>query len=245
MGVCHGVVYYRTSAFVTAAKRAAATLSEIPWPSSGEPFRVVWTFWPEHARADGDAWEDYEAFHGVASSAFASADVCVNLVEADVTSEPSLGPSRILGSAAECAACLADWNVALVRSGLGPELTHTVILHELGHLFCAPHLSESSEGVMSSVAGSAQVTPASAEIMSRNMDEKFRSGVCPGAGGQYPVSNVRQTSANHGHAASDHDHKHTHSHDSFDAYDSTVGIVFFSLVFFVLVVVVFWGCAAV
>lgn len=236
--VCHGVVHYRTAAFLSAARRAAEALSEIPWPSSGAGFEVVWTFRTGYAHADGDLWDDYAAFHGVASGEFATGDVCINLVEIEVTSEPSSGSSSILGSAAECAACSPDWNVALVRSGLGPDLTYSVILHELGHLFCAPHLSGNSDGVMSRFAGPTDITPESVAVMSRSMQDKFVSGACPAAG---------QTSASHGHVAieHDHDHKHAHSHSTFDAYDTTLVVVFGALVFFILVSVVFWGCGTV
>lgn len=225
---------------MSAALRAADTLFDVLGS-----VRVVWYLENTYPEVDGDFWEDYQEFYHSVVGTYALDEACVSLVEASVTSEPDSGPSPILGLAVECGACETS-NVAIVRSGLDANLTYGVILHELGHLFCAPHIDEEMNGVMNPFAGSRVISEQSALEMRRGMLSKFRTGVCPlsdtedllNKGAAFP-------SASHDHHPHG-THGHGHSHiGHYDDYDTAVGIVLFSFLALVLVGLLYGACVTV
>lgn len=252
---CIGVVYYRTSAFVSAAHRAGEAMFDAMRASDGRGLRIAWVYEPlplNSSTVSWEDWDDYVAFYHREAPLFSGlarsrGGVCVVLAEIDIpTSE-----SRVLGSAAECHACAPDYNVAFVRSGLDSDTTFGVILHEIGHLFCAPHLEEDLLGVMSAYAGSSIFSDSSMLQMRRGMREKFDAGVCispssgilslTGAALVASESSASHACGDYGH----HVHDHSHGLDTYDDYDVAVAIVFFVLVFFALVSLIYWGCATV
>lgn len=241
---CLGILHYRTSGFVSAAFQAADTLWSVLGTPAGEGFKVVWVLVPI---VDGTAyteaeWDDYQNFYRRVAGAYASDYPCIHLVEVEVGPElgGAVGPSRILGTAVECAACSADWNVALVRSGLDAGLTYAVILHELGHLFCAPHLDDGDFGVMSPYAGSRVISEQSEALMREGMRAKFDAGSCPDRDWEVAAGGAAAFPRNN--AAPSHDcGVHTHSH-AYDEYDTAVGILIFSIFAVVAAGLIYWTC---
>jgi len=243
--VCLGILHYRTSAFVSAAFQAADTLWSVLGTPAGEGFKVVWVLVPI---VDGTAyteaeWDDYQNFYRRVAGAYASDYPCIHLVEVEVGPElgGAIGPSRILGTAVECAACSADWNVALVRSGLDAGLTYAVILHELGHLFCAPHLDDGDFGVMSPYAGSRVISEQSEALMRGGMRAKFDAGSCPDRDWEVAAGGAAAFPRNNAAPSHDCGVHHSHSH-AYDEYDTAVGILIFSIFAVVAAGLIYWTC---
>lgn len=239
---------------MSAAHSAGEAMFDAMRASDGRGLRIAWVYEPlplNSSAVSSEVWDDYVAFYHREAPFFSRqarsrGGVCIVLAEIGITSE-----SRVLGSAAECLACAPDYNVAFVRSGLDSDTTFGVILHEIGHLFCAPHLEEDLLGVMSAYAGSSIFSDTSMLKMRRGMRAKFDAGVCisPSRGtlsltGAALVASESSASHACGEYAH-HVHDHSHGLDTYDDYDVAVAIVFFILVFFALVSLAYWGCATV
>ena len=236
---CIGRLYYRTGAFISAAYRATEVLASL----SGGGISVRWELAGVSDKDGGlvssTEWDTYESFYAKKAPTYRDEqNYCVVAVEQGV--REGTRPHRILGSAWECGACTGA-NVAFVLSGIREDIMLSVFLHELGHLFCAKHVSDDS-AVMNTFAGSVKFLEETGGNMRESILAKNKRGACPTvdsyrarrAMAAYPQ--IARRSSVSGHRDDSHSHHaHTRGCGTCDGYDTTISVVF--VVFFSLVII--------
>jgi len=210
---CSALIRYRTQNFIKQAEAASELLNRALL-NDGQYINVKWT----HKEYNDRPFVEKDSFassyrHNAPLDG--SSEYCIVLQE----TEPKL--SGVLGMAAECGYCTSNWNVAYVSESVDDSLSAFVILHEIGHLFCAKH---SNHGVMHRVTGTGNT------LSGTSAKELYDGLVRTNWGGStcMPSMNV---SAHRRHC---HDSSCSHHPDHDDAYSTAGAIIFFSLFGFLI-----------
>ena len=215
--VCTALIRYRTPSFVKQAEAAFSLINKLLLGKK-HYIKLKWIQNEINTRSfvEKSSYSESYLFNAPRD---ASSEYCIVIQE----TEDKLS-KNILGLAYECGYCNPNFNVAYVSEMVDDSLTTYVILHEIGHLFCAKH---STEGIMKPfvIEGNTLSGSSVEELYEGLMNSNWGGPTCMAS---------KNVSAHQRHC---HDTECTDYHTHRDAYSETGAAIFFTFIaiFFLLV----------